>query len=204
MAAVQPQRPLQLGNRCSWTAGTRFCRMAAEGAQAAALRMPVALPPTRHLPAAAAAFKSRAGWRAAQQPPGPIFQPWPPSLLQWDKVENKTSVIVYGAGGIVVLWLAATIVGALNNIPLVSNQCMPAGQHTCGMCTARAACMRSPSCCGSCCSECAGGGTAAVPVACPAAERPQCLPRLALQPSQDAEQQSCTCVVFPAAAAQGL
>ncbi len=42
-----------------------------------------------------------------------------PGCLQWDKVENKTSVIVYGAGGIVVLWLASTIVGALNNIPLV-------------------------------------------------------------------------------------
>ncbi|KAL4423182.1 hypothetical protein ABPG77_000315 [Micractinium sp. CCAP 211/92] len=38
---------------------------------------------------------------------------------KWDKVENKTSVIVYGAGGIVVLWLASTIVGALNNIPLL-------------------------------------------------------------------------------------
>lgn len=45
--------------------------------------------------------------------------PLSPPLPQWDKVENKTSVIVYGAGGIVVLWLAATIVGALNNIPLV-------------------------------------------------------------------------------------
>ena len=43
---------------------------------------------------------------------------------QWDKVENKTSVIVYGAGGIVVLWLAATIVGALNNIPLVRRCCL--------------------------------------------------------------------------------
>ncbi|KAL4458889.1 hypothetical protein ABPG75_013754 [Micractinium tetrahymenae] len=38
---------------------------------------------------------------------------------KWDKVENKTSVVVYGAGGIVVLWLASTIVGALNNIPLL-------------------------------------------------------------------------------------
>lgn len=53
-----------------------------------------------------------------------IFESLPSSLLQWDKVENKTSVIVYGAGGIVVLWLASTIVGALNNIPLVSNRCM--------------------------------------------------------------------------------
>ncbi|KAI3436172.1 hypothetical protein D9Q98_002228 [Chlorella vulgaris] len=38
---------------------------------------------------------------------------------KWDRVENKTSVIVYGAGGIVVLWLAGTIVGALNGIPLL-------------------------------------------------------------------------------------
>eukprot|EP00887_Chlorella_sp_A99_P006610 scaffold3.g6610.t1 len=37
---------------------------------------------------------------------------------KWDKVENKTSVIVYGAGALVVLWLSATIVGALNNVPL--------------------------------------------------------------------------------------
>lgn len=41
------------------------------------------------------------------------------SPLQWDAVENKTTVVVYGAGGVVVLWLAATIVGALNSIPLV-------------------------------------------------------------------------------------
>ena len=45
---------------------------------------------------------------------------WPACLLQWDKVENKTSVVVYGAGSIVTLWLASTIVGALNGIPLVS------------------------------------------------------------------------------------
>lgn len=38
---------------------------------------------------------------------------------KWDKVENKTSVVVYGAGGVVVLWLASTIVGALNSIPLL-------------------------------------------------------------------------------------
>lgn len=38
---------------------------------------------------------------------------------KWDKVENKTSVVVYGAGGVVVLWLASTIVGALNGIPLL-------------------------------------------------------------------------------------
>ena len=45
-----------------------------------------------------------------------------PALLQWDKVENKTSVVVYGAGSVVTLWLASTIVGALNGIPLVSER----------------------------------------------------------------------------------
>jgi hypothetical protein len=37
---------------------------------------------------------------------------------RWDKVEDKTSVILYGSGAIVLLWLAFTIVGAVNNIPL--------------------------------------------------------------------------------------
>lgn len=49
-----------------------------------------------------------------------LFPASAPLPLQWDGVENKSSVIVYGAGSIVVLWLAATIVGALNSIPLVS------------------------------------------------------------------------------------
>ena len=40
-------------------------------------------------------------------------------LPQWEKVENKTSVIVYGAGSIVALWLASTVIGALNSIPLL-------------------------------------------------------------------------------------
>lgn len=53
------------------------------------------------------------------QPPAPTCPTDRLPCLQWDKVENKTSVIVYGAGGIVALWLAATIVGALNHIPLV-------------------------------------------------------------------------------------
>lgn len=34
-------------------------------------------------------------------------------------MDNKTGVIVYGSGALVALWLASTIVGALNNIPLV-------------------------------------------------------------------------------------
>lgn len=40
-------------------------------------------------------------------------------MVQWDQVDNKTGVIVYGSGAIIALWLASTIVGALNNIPLV-------------------------------------------------------------------------------------
>ncbi len=39
--------------------------------------------------------------------------------MQWDGVENKTSVVVYGVGSIAVLWLSSTIVGAINHIPLV-------------------------------------------------------------------------------------
>ena len=66
------------------------------------------------------------GWRPCARPltgAGTPFDypfPWPPTPpLQWDKVENKTSVLVYGAGGLVVLWLSSTIVGALNHVPLL-------------------------------------------------------------------------------------
>merc|ERR1712196_581405 len=38
---------------------------------------------------------------------------------RWDKVENKTSAILYGMGAIVLLWLTSTIIGAVNNIPLL-------------------------------------------------------------------------------------
>jgi len=39
---------------------------------------------------------------------------------QWDKVENKTGVVIYGAGAVVLLWLSSTIVGAIDHVPLVS------------------------------------------------------------------------------------
>ena len=39
--------------------------------------------------------------------------------LQWDRVENKTAVVIYGAGALTLLWFSSTIVGAVNNIPLV-------------------------------------------------------------------------------------
>jgi hypothetical protein len=39
--------------------------------------------------------------------------------VQWDKVENKTTVVAYGVGGIVLIWFSSTLVTALNSIPLV-------------------------------------------------------------------------------------
>merc|ERR1712139_80479 len=38
---------------------------------------------------------------------------------RWDKVEDKTSVVLYGSGAIILLWLASTIVGSVSNIPLL-------------------------------------------------------------------------------------
>ncbi|KAL3675433.1 hypothetical protein R1sor_025381 [Riccia sorocarpa] len=36
----------------------------------------------------------------------------------WDAVENKSAILVYGAGALVELWLSSTVVGAINFIPL--------------------------------------------------------------------------------------
>jgi hypothetical protein len=41
------------------------------------------------------------------------------TTLQWDKVENKTGVVLYGAGAVVLVWFSSTLVTALNSIPLV-------------------------------------------------------------------------------------
>jgi hypothetical protein len=38
---------------------------------------------------------------------------------KWDKVENKTGVVLYGAGAVVLLWFSSTLVSALNAIPLL-------------------------------------------------------------------------------------
>merc|ERR1712232_1053940 len=38
---------------------------------------------------------------------------------RWERLPNKTSVISYGVGCFVLLWLASTIVGAVDNIPLL-------------------------------------------------------------------------------------
>lgn len=42
------------------------------------------------------------------------------NLLQWDRVENKTAVAVYGVGAVVLLWFSSTIVSAVNSVPLVN------------------------------------------------------------------------------------
>lgn len=39
--------------------------------------------------------------------------------MQWDNVEDKTSVVVYGVGAVVVLWLSTSLVSAINSLPLV-------------------------------------------------------------------------------------
>jgi hypothetical protein len=39
--------------------------------------------------------------------------------MQWDGVENKTSVAVYAGGAVVLLWLSSTIVSAVNAVPVV-------------------------------------------------------------------------------------
>ncbi|KAB2021672.1 hypothetical protein ERO13_D07G145100v2 [Gossypium hirsutum] len=38
---------------------------------------------------------------------------------KWDKVENKSTVILYGGGAIVAVWLSSIFVGALNSVPLL-------------------------------------------------------------------------------------
>lgn len=40
---------------------------------------------------------------------------------QWDAVENKSTVILYGGGAIVAVWLSSIVVGAINSVPLVGD-----------------------------------------------------------------------------------
>jgi hypothetical protein len=49
----------------------------------------------------------------------PLLQPPIQNNQQWDKVENKTGVLLYGAGAVVLLWLSNAIVGAIDAVPLV-------------------------------------------------------------------------------------
>ncbi|KAL5571540.1 hypothetical protein UlMin_021137 [Ulmus minor] len=38
---------------------------------------------------------------------------------KWDAVENKSTVVLYGGGAIVAVWLSSIIVGAVNSVPLL-------------------------------------------------------------------------------------
>nr|ABK22358.1 unknown [Picea sitchensis] len=38
---------------------------------------------------------------------------------KWDSVENKSTLLVYGGGALAALWLSATVVSAINSIPLL-------------------------------------------------------------------------------------
>uniref|UniRef100_A0A2P2LAW0 Cyanobacterial aminoacyl-tRNA synthetase CAAD domain-containing protein n=1 Tax=Rhizophora mucronata TaxID=61149 RepID=A0A2P2LAW0_RHIMU len=38
---------------------------------------------------------------------------------KWDAVENKSTVLLYGGGAIVAVWLSTVVVGAINSIPVI-------------------------------------------------------------------------------------
>ncbi|XP_076957444.1 protein CURVATURE THYLAKOID 1A, chloroplastic-like [Bidens hawaiensis] len=38
---------------------------------------------------------------------------------KWDAVENKSTVIIYGGGAIVAVWLSSIVVGAINSVPVL-------------------------------------------------------------------------------------
>ncbi|KAF7826129.1 protein CURVATURE THYLAKOID 1A, chloroplastic [Senna tora] len=38
---------------------------------------------------------------------------------KWDAVENKSTVLIYGGGAIVAVWLSSIVVGAINSVPLL-------------------------------------------------------------------------------------
>ncbi|KAB1219546.1 Protein CURVATURE THYLAKOID 1A, chloroplastic [Morella rubra] len=38
---------------------------------------------------------------------------------KWDAIENKSTVILYGGGAIVAVWLSSIVVGAINSVPLL-------------------------------------------------------------------------------------
>uniref|UniRef100_A0A5B6Z8W5 Cyanobacterial aminoacyl-tRNA synthetase CAAD domain-containing protein n=1 Tax=Davidia involucrata TaxID=16924 RepID=A0A5B6Z8W5_DAVIN len=38
---------------------------------------------------------------------------------KWDAVENKSTVLLYGGGAVVAVWLSSILVGAINSVPLL-------------------------------------------------------------------------------------
>jgi hypothetical protein len=41
---------------------------------------------------------------------------------QWDALENKSTVLLYGGGAIVAVWISSIVVSAVNSVPLVQIQ----------------------------------------------------------------------------------
>jgi hypothetical protein len=56
--------------------------------------------------------------------------------VQWDKVEDKNSVIIIGVGAVVLLWFSSSLVTAINGIPLVRYNADFAVCSAGGSCTA--------------------------------------------------------------------
>ncbi|XP_019460230.1 PREDICTED: protein CURVATURE THYLAKOID 1A, chloroplastic-like isoform X2 [Lupinus angustifolius] len=38
---------------------------------------------------------------------------------KWDAVENKSTIVLYGGGSIVFVWLTSIVLGAINSVPLL-------------------------------------------------------------------------------------
>ncbi|KAL9234517.1 hypothetical protein vseg_009382 [Gypsophila vaccaria] len=38
---------------------------------------------------------------------------------KWDKIEDKPTVLLYGGGAIVAVWLSSIVVGAINSVPVL-------------------------------------------------------------------------------------
>ncbi|OAY49067.1 protein CURVATURE THYLAKOID 1A, chloroplastic [Manihot esculenta] len=38
---------------------------------------------------------------------------------KWDALENKSTVVLYGGGAIVAVWLSSIVVGAINSVPVL-------------------------------------------------------------------------------------
>uniref|UniRef100_A0A7N0T3C8 Cyanobacterial aminoacyl-tRNA synthetase CAAD domain-containing protein n=1 Tax=Kalanchoe fedtschenkoi TaxID=63787 RepID=A0A7N0T3C8_KALFE len=38
---------------------------------------------------------------------------------KWDALENKPTVLLYGGGAVVAVWLSSVIIGAINSVPLL-------------------------------------------------------------------------------------
>ncbi|CAK9165822.1 unnamed protein product [Ilex paraguariensis] len=38
---------------------------------------------------------------------------------KWDAVENKSTVLLYGGGAIVAVWLSSIVIGAINSVPVL-------------------------------------------------------------------------------------